>query len=148
MSAKESEAEFVERLAVAKACAALVFPRGAHESPMLFAERLRRQKGSKRPIMPRSKGEVEKGFSFRCEIQALCTCVVHPYDAAREDEAGFLRRLQAHQAKTALGFEPGDVIAVSKVLGPPSKASEAAAGEAREVEERADSMRDEDVAMV
>ena len=50
-------------------------------------------------------------------MQAQCSYVVHPYDASREDEKLYLRRLQAQKAKAGLGFEPGDERAVTRVVG-------------------------------
>ena len=67
--------------------------------------------------MPRSEGEPARGFSLRCEMQAQCSYAVHPFDASREDEKLYLRRLQAQKVKAGLGFEPGDERAVTRVVG-------------------------------
>ena len=95
--------------------------KGAHESGSEFKERMRHQKKSKRTIMPKGQGEPAAGFSTRCEIQLLCSYVVHSFDSKREDPATFLRRLQACKAKCGKNFEPGDTEMIDDVLGPPPK---------------------------
>lgn len=117
----ENAQEFEERLAAAKTCPTIIFPRGAHESNSHWRSRLQAQAKSKRPIMPKSEAEPEQGFAERCLMQARCESVVHPYDPKRETEVVYYRRLEACKDKTALGFEPGDTKAIDSAIGPPPK---------------------------
>jgi len=117
-SSRETDAEFEERLDVCKKTPCpLVFMRGAHESGAQFKTRMSNQIKCKRPILPKSAQEPEKGFADRCKQQTQCEQVIHNFDPEREDEHTYFRRLQVHREKTGLGFEPGDKQALTKWLG-------------------------------
>ena len=116
--AKESNAEFEERIAAAKKINTLIFPRGHHEKPDHWKARLQFAKKSKRVILPKSAEEPEKGFHMRVDMAPICEHIVHPFDPEREDEHGFMRRLKACHEKTALVFEPGDTRAIEDAIGP------------------------------
>ena len=132
--------EFEERLDCAKKTPSpIVFQRGTHESGPLFKVRIGAQIKSKRPIIPKSSEEPEKGFAERCKMQMLCEKVVHPFDAKREDEHAYFRRLQANREKTALAFEPGDQRAIADAIGA-DKAKSAPAATTKGTEESAAEM--------
>jgi len=115
---RESGAEFEERLEVAKKSPCpLIFQRGAHESGAHFKTRLGAQTKCRKPILPRSSDEPDKGFADRCKMQVVCEKIVHPFDPKREDEHGYFRRLQANKEKSALAFEPGDKKAIDDAIG-------------------------------
>jgi len=131
---KEQAAQFEQRLAAAKKQFTIIMPIGAHESPGQWEARLKAAKKSRRIIMPKGEKEPDKGFSMRLEMAASCEWVVHPYDPdtkrqfpapggamtepAAETEAQYYRRLQACKERTALVFEPGDLRAIEKAIGP------------------------------
>mmetsp|Transcript_2740 Transcript_2740/g.7602 ORF Transcript_2740/g.7602 Transcript_2740/m.7602 type:complete len:428 (-) Transcript_2740:405-1688(-) len=115
---RESNQEFEERLECAKKTSCpLVFQRGAHESGAQFKTRITAQLKCRKPIIPRSADEPEKGFAERCKMQVSCDKVVHPFDPKREDEHAYFRRLHANREKTALVFEPGDEKAIVDAIG-------------------------------
>ena len=118
-STRESDAEFDERLALAKGSACvLIFPHGAHESGGQCKARMQNQARTRRTIMPKAAEESDVLFADRCKAQAACEQVIHPYDSKRENQHQYARRLEAHKSKTALAFEPGDTAAVDRAIGP------------------------------
>jgi len=120
-SAKETDAEFEERLAKAKEVQVMIFPRGKHETNAHWKLRLSNAAKTKLPIMPKSADEPERGFQDRCQMQRSCSRVIHPFDPEREDQRGYTRRLEANKQRSGLGFEPGDNKAINAVLGEPKK---------------------------
>jgi len=115
---RESASDFDERLETSKKTpSALVFQRGAHESGPQFKTRLAGQLKCRKPIIPRSAEEPEKGFAERCKMQVAVDKVIHPFDPKREDEHLYFRRLTANKEKSALVFEPGDKVAIVDAIG-------------------------------